>query len=65
MDSLDELVIAGGGRVYLGKDARLRPEAMRAMYPELERWLRIKRRVDPRDHFSSDLSRRLELGSGG
>lgn len=64
LDRLDEVVIEHGGRVYLAKDARLRPEAFRAMYPELPRWLGVKRRVDPENRFSSDLSRRLEIAAG-
>jgi decaprenylphospho-beta-D-ribofuranose 2-oxidase len=61
LDALDEIVIEHAGRVYLAKDARLRPDAMRAMYPALPEWLDIKRRVDPENRFASDLSRRLGL----
>ena len=59
--SLDEVVLERGGRVYLGKDALLSAESFRAMYPRLDEWLEIKRRVDPDNRFSSDLSRRLDL----
>jgi decaprenylphospho-beta-D-ribofuranose 2-oxidase len=61
LDRLDEVVLGHGGRVYLAKDARLRPERFRAMYPQLPRWLEVKERVDPAHRFSSDLSRRLRL----
>ena len=65
LDELDELVLRYGGRVYLAKDARLARERMRSMYPRLDEWLRVKRAVDPRGRFSSDLSGRLGLGSAG
>ena len=58
---LDEVVLEAGGRVYLAKDARLAPDALRAMYPELPRWLDVRRRVDPDGAFRSDLARRLDL----
>ncbi len=58
---LDAMVIAAGGRVYLGKDAFLSPQTLRQMYPQVEDWLALKRRYDPENRFVSDLARRLEL----
>ncbi|MEO8198933.1 MAG: FAD-binding oxidoreductase [Gemmatimonadota bacterium] len=61
LKELDQVVLKAGGRVYLAKDARLSSESFQAMYPELPRWLAIKRRVDPNRRFTSSLSRRLGL----
>lgn len=61
LDSLDAIVLEHGGRVYLAKDARLKPETFREMYPRLDEWLAVKRRVDPENRFSSDLARRLGI----
>jgi decaprenylphospho-beta-D-ribofuranose 2-oxidase len=61
LDGFDSLVAAVGGRVYLAKDARLRPGALRAMYPRLDEWLSVRGGLDPRGVMRSDLARRLEL----
>ncbi|MGO9450553.1 MAG: FAD-binding oxidoreductase [Candidatus Binataceae bacterium] len=61
LDQLDAMVLKRGGRVYLAKDARLRPEVFRAMYPNLARWQQVKSAVDPNSRFSSSLARRVGL----
>lgn len=61
MDRLDDIVIDCGGRVYLGKDARLDKDSFRSMYPEWQEWKAVRDAWDPDHRFQSDLGRRLGL----
>jgi decaprenylphospho-beta-D-ribofuranose 2-oxidase len=63
LDQMDEIVLNHEGRIYLAKDARMKPERFRAMYSRFPQWQQIKDSVDPDNHFSSDLSRRLQMES--
>jgi decaprenylphospho-beta-D-ribofuranose 2-oxidase len=61
LDKLDSLVSVAGGRVYLAKDACLKPETFRIMYPRYLEWLTVKQQWDPKNKLISSLARRLEL----
>jgi decaprenylphospho-beta-D-ribofuranose 2-oxidase len=61
LGACDERVAEAGGRVYLAKDARLRPELLEAMYPRLGDWREVQARLDPEGRMQGDLARRLQL----
>jgi decaprenylphospho-beta-D-ribofuranose 2-oxidase len=61
LDELDDLVLSVGGRLYLAKDSRAVPATVAAGYPRLDEFRSVRREIDPRGVFVSDLARRLEL----
>lgn len=61
LDCLDEIVLAHGGRHYLAKDARMSESVFKQSYPNWEKFLEIKQRIDPEEVFASLQSTRLGL----
>jgi decaprenylphospho-beta-D-ribofuranose 2-oxidase len=58
---LDRRVLEFGGRLYTAKDSRTTAETFHAMYPRIDEWISVRRKVDPNGVFASDMARRLEL----
>ena len=61
LNELDRRVLEFGGRVYTAKDSRVNAETFHAMYPRIDEWIALRRKVDPTGVFVSDMARRLEL----
>ena len=58
---LDRRVLEFGGRLYTAKDSRTTADTFHAMYPRIDEWIAVRRKVDPAGIFASDMARRLEL----
>lgn len=61
LDELDQVVLKYGGRLYMSKDARMKPEVLRAGYPRLDEFRAIVKKYNPSGKISSIQSRRLLL----
>jgi decaprenylphospho-beta-D-ribofuranose 2-oxidase len=61
LDRLDTITAEHGGRIYLAKDARLSANTFAASYPRLDEFRAVRRHYSLDRHFSSLLSRRLEI----
>ncbi len=61
LDELDEVVLQYGGRLYMSKDARMKPEVLKAGYPRLQEFKNIVQLYNPDGKFRSMQSDRLLL----
>ena len=62
LDSLDDITTAHGGRVYLAKDARCRPDHVQESYADLPSFIDVRQgATSGTREFSSVMSRRLGL----
>ncbi|MBK8169408.1 MAG: FAD-binding oxidoreductase [Sandaracinaceae bacterium] len=59
VDSLNEFVIAAGGRIYLTKDRFTRADHFRAMEPRLDKFLAARAKWDPKRRLRSAQSVRI------
>lgn len=61
LDELDQVVLANGGRLYLSKDARMKPAVLQAGYPRLQEFKAVLEQYNPHRKFRSLQSDRLQL----
>jgi len=59
LETLDEIVVKAGGRLYLAKDARQSRATFVAGYPAVGHFREICRRLDPQGRIHSQLAERL------
>lgn len=63
LDELDLVVLRYGGRLYMSKDARMKPEVLQSGYPDLGKFKDIVRKYNPDGRIHSLQSDRLFLTS--
>ena len=61
LDDLDKIVCELGGRIYLAKDVRMKPETFAKGYPRLEAFQAVASEYDPQHKFESMQSKRLRI----
>lgn len=61
LDELDSIVLKYGGRLYMSKDARMKPDILEAGYPNLNRFKEIVKKYNPGCKIRSIQSDRLQL----
>jgi len=61
LDELDQVVLQYGGRLYMSKDARMKPEVLQAGYPRLEEFKSVVKKYNPDYKIRSVQSDRLLL----
>ncbi len=60
-DELDQIVLKYGGRLYMSKDARMKPDVLAKGYATLDEFKSIVKKYDPEHKFLSTQSERLLL----
>lgn len=61
LDELDKIVLKYGGRLYMSKDARMKPDILEAGYPSLPQFKTIIKKYNPNRKIVSVQSERLHL----
>jgi FAD/FMN-containing dehydrogenase len=61
LDELDAIVLKHGGRIYLSKDARMKPEVFWKSYPGAGRFAQIVQQYNPKQKIHSIQASRLQI----
>ena len=61
LDTLDAIVLKYNGRLYMSKDARMKPSILKAGYSRLDEFKKIVKKYDPLGRMNSMQAKRLEL----
>jgi decaprenylphospho-beta-D-ribofuranose 2-oxidase len=61
LEELDNLLIKKTGKIYLTKDVRMSSESFRKMYPDFEKWNKIRLQMEPNNYWQSKQSERLGI----
>ena len=61
LDTLDQIVLQYGGRIYLSKDARMKPEVFWNSYPHAATFVETIKKYNPSFHINSVLAHRLQI----
>ncbi len=61
LDTLDEIVVDCGGRVYLAKDVRVSRKTVEQGYPNIDKFRALRKQYEMEEKFNSFQSRRLGL----
>ena len=61
LDSLDQIVLRYGGRIYLAKDVRVKRETFEQGYPQIELFRRLRKKYQMDRKFNSLQSQRLGI----
>jgi len=63
LDEVDRVVLDYGGRLYLSKDSRMKPEVFFKGYSRVNEFMNIVKRYNPEFKVKSDLSDRLSISN--
>jgi FAD/FMN-containing dehydrogenase len=61
LNELDQLVLQYKGRIYLSKDARMKPEIFWSSYPNAQKFADLIKKFNPQSRISSVQARRLNI----